>query len=510
MRIRKVDNAIEKQIVTAMIVSDKFLKDVRSIYADDLMAIPFARTTARWCLDYFETYGKAPGIHIQDLFDSHRRNGLDGEQAPLIEEFLADISDEYERSETINAQYLLDRAEERFDSRNQELLMADVRALHAESKYKEADELIRTYKRVELPSTHGIEPLTDEAAIDEAFDDSGKDILFELPGELGRLIGSIEREDFVGILGPEKRGKTWRLLDIAMRGLRARCNVAYFDAGDMGQKKITKRLHIRNSGMSDKYYGKQKSPVLDCAYSQDDSCTKRERVSKMGVMREVRKKGQLMLERKQLEEEPDYRPCTICQKDAPRDFVGAVWHEWINVERLTATKAKEIGKRTTDRSRKRLRISCHSNSTLTVREMDATLNRWRDEDGFIPDIVIADYFDIFAPENPKVTEERQKQNDTWKAGRRLSQEWHVALFTATQADAASFDQKILREKNFSEDKRKYGHVTKFMTLNQTPEEKRDGVMRIGTMFVREDDFDIERTVTVLQNLRIGQPYMGSF
>lgn len=511
MKTRKIDNAIERKIVTGMIVSDRYLKSVQPIYHHDLIAIPFAKTVASWCLDYYARYGRAPERHVADIFEAERRNGLPDEQANLIEDFLADISDEYAHAEAgkFNVDYLLDQTEQRFEARNQQLLIQDVEALHDNGDFQAAEHLLIDYKKVQRPASSGIEPLIDENAICSAFDDTDN-VLFRLPGALGNLVGPIEREDFVGILGPEKRGKTWRLQDLSMRALRAGCNVAYFDAGDMSEKQVVRRLHTRNTGLSPKYWGRMKSPVIDCAYSQDDTCRKRGRLSRTGCTEEVLTDGKLVRQRIAYEELRGYVPCAVCMRDDPRDFKGAVWYETIETERLTWQHAYKVGTHNAERNRKRFKLSCHANSTLTVRGMEDVLDMWEATEGFVADVVVADYFDIFAPENPKVVDERQKQNETWKAGRRLTQERHCALITGTQADADSYGKKSIREKNFSEDKRKYGHATRFMTLNQTPEEKRDMVIRIGTMFVREDDYDIREEAVVLQNLRLGQPYLGSY
>jgi hypothetical protein len=512
-RTRKVDGQIERQIATGMIVSAEYLKAVRAIYADELIAAPFVAAVAKWCLDYHKQYERAPGRDIANIFESHKRNGLPDEQANLIEDFLAGLSDEYEHAEAgkFNAAYLLDRTEERFEARNQELLMQDITALHVKGDFKSAEELIRNYRRVERPSGTGVEPFTDKDAIYKAFDDEKVKPLLVLPGALGDLIGPIVRGDFVGLMGMEKIGKSWRLQDIAMRALRAGCNVAYFDAGDMDEDQIIVRLHTRNSKQSPKYWGRTKTPVLDCTHGQDDSCRKRERVSRYGIMIERRQKdGTLKWERMAYEEAPGHRPCTACVKAAPHDFKGAVWYEMIETEQLTWQRAVELGKRLAVHTRKRLKLSCHANSTLTVAGMDVVLDRWEEEDGFVPDLIIADYFDIFDAENPKTVDERHKQNDRWKAGRRLTQQRHCALIAATQADAASYDQKSLKLKNFSEAKTKYAHVTKFVFINQTPEEKRDMVVRMALALAREEDFDIRDEVVVMQNLRLGQPYLGSF
>lgn len=512
VRTTKIDNDVEKRIVTGMIVSTQFLRDVRQIYRPDLMAIPYARQVAQWCVDHYERYEQAPGRDIAEIFEGCRRQGMAGDHANLIEDFLAGLSDDYEHAEAgkFNAKFLLDEAERRFEARNQELLVLDIKALHMKGDYQGAADLINGYNRVQGQQAVGCEPLTDMEGWQRAFDDDNSLELFQLPGALGELVGPIVREDFIGILAPEKRGKTWRAMDIAIRGLRAGCNVAYFDAGDMSEDQWKRRLGTRITGQSPKYWGRMLSPVLDCRLSQEDLCRRRERRSRRGCMEDIVVDGVLKRRRLRFEDASGYQPCTECHKDRPKEFFGAVWYEEIETERLDWRQAYEAGKRFAERSRKRLKLSCHANSTLTVAGMRAQLDRWRREDGFVADLVIADYFDIFAPEDNKTNEERLIHDRRWKAGRRLTQELHCALVTPTQADAPSYDQRSLRLKNFSESKTKYAHVTKFLALNQTDDEKRDGVMRIATLIAREEDFDVKREVVVGQNLRLGQPYVFSY
>jgi len=96
--------------------------------------------------------------------------------------------------------------------------------------------------------------------------------------------------------------------------------------------------------------------------------------------------------------------------------------------------------------------------------------------------------------------------------RGLNQETNSLLITATQADADAYKQNTLRLSNFSEDKRKYAHVTAFYGLNQDSggREKNLGLMRINELILREDKFDMNRQVTVMQALNIGRPIITSY
>jgi hypothetical protein len=82
----------------------------------------------------------------------------------------------------------------------------------------------------------------------------------------------------------------------------------------------------------------------------------------------------------------------------------------------------------------------------------------------------------------------------------------------TQADAASYEKNSLGLSNFSEDKRKYGHVTAMYGLNQDVDgrEKKIGIMRINEIVVREGEFDTSSQIHVLQNLRRGRPFLYSY
>jgi hypothetical protein len=50
-------------------------------------------------------------------------------------------------------------------------------------------------------------------------------------------------------------------------------------------------------------------------------------------------------------------------------------------------------------------------------------------------------------------------------------------------------------------------VDKMFVLNQTPEEKINGIMRIGSIADRHEGFASNKEVMLLQSLEIGQPFL---
>ena len=56
---KKLDARLEKRILTGMIVSREYLKQIHPIFKSELFEVPFIATIAQWCIDHFEQYDTA-------------------------------------------------------------------------------------------------------------------------------------------------------------------------------------------------------------------------------------------------------------------------------------------------------------------------------------------------------------------------------------------------------------------------------------------------------------------
>jgi len=180
------------------------------------------------------------------------------------------------------------------------------------------------------------------------------------------------------------------------------------------------------------------------------------------------------------------------------------------VESLTPGEAVEF----TDLFNKRtsgvdFRVSSYASNTISAKGIEDTLDAWECFDNFEAEVVVVDL-----PENLSPVQSRQQlrheHNETWQVLRRISQVRNCLVIAFTQADAGSYGKATLTMKNFSEDKRKYGHVTAMYAFNQTDEEKDGGLLGIGPIVVRTRGYKISHLVTVLQCLEMGRPMLGSF
>jgi len=502
-----VDAGPERKLLIHMIVSTKFLEGLASFYDPDLIKTKYARTVAEWCMRYFNEFHEAPNVHIKDIFDNHLDRMEEAERS-LISDLLSSLSGEYEKTEGSSVKYMLKLAGDYFKNNHLTSLSKQISACLSDGDVQEAENLLVSYKLVGGPELKGRDlNKLDGGVLIDAFERE-ETPLFTFPGKLGWMLNSeFNRNRFFAILGSEKRGKSWWLNEIAIRAAKARCNVALFQIGDMSEDQVLMRLSIRLAGRSNmlRYCVQHESPIRDCLFNQLGRCRKG-------------KKGKGLcdkIERTELKKmflsgtHNSHVPCFECAKSDY--FKGSLWYELMpEVKPLTGRDAFKswqlFQKRTKGRS---FILSVHPSESLSVAGIKGELNRWEASEGFVPDVVIIDYADNLAPENSK-DEYRIQQVRTWQSLRGLSQERDCLVVTATQANAASYDQETLEMKNFSESKLKYAQVNAMIGLNQNPDEKKAGIMRINMIVQREGEFFSKETVKVAQDLRIGKPLLFSF
>ncbi len=206
---RKVTEREEQDLVTGMIVSDRFLQHVVPILRPELLQNQYAVTVARWCQDFYKQYDKAPFATIQDIFASERE-GMDAVLADQVALFLERLSERYasaEDADHFNADYHIDAAERYLKQRSLTALAERVDGFLARNMILEAEAEVSTYRRVERPTGEGISVFDDRDAVIEAFAEDTDEELFAFPGDLGKAVGPFCRDDLVAIAGPAKRGK---------------------------------------------------------------------------------------------------------------------------------------------------------------------------------------------------------------------------------------------------------------------------------------------------------------
>jgi len=460
MKIEKRDGAQERRVLIGMLVDPSVLGWVAGRWdrKAGLFRNDWSNLIGNWCVDYFNRYGEAPGQAIEGMFESWvDKANRDKDTVALIDRFLKSLSEEYEGlAEESNPQFVIDTAAEYFNKIGLLKLAEAINGDVDSGELEKAQQRVHAFGRVDSKTSGSVDVLLDQAAIREAFE-SKSEPLIRYPGALGNFFNdALERDAFVAFMGPEKRGKTWWLLDVAWRGLLQRRKVAFFEVGDMSQNQIMRRFMSRAA----------------------------RRPLRPGLVRYP----------KHLEHVPD-SPYTIEFEE--RNFEKPLG--WRSAWRA----CRDVLERKVKSEHSLLKLVCAPNSTLSVPGISSILQTWERQD-WIPDVIVIDYADILAPISG-YTESRDQINATWKALRALSQSTHCLVVTATQSDAESYGVEVLGRRNFSEDKRKLAHVTGMVGLNADESEKRDGVMRLNWVVLREGEFSETKCVYVAGCLHVANP-----
>lgn len=506
------DEFIERRIIIGMIISTDYLRAINEFWEPKYIESTAIKTIASWCIEYFNKYNKAPRRDIEGIYTAKLKSGIKPQQAEAIETILQSLNDEFKHKK-FNRAYLVDETIHYFQERRLKDYANNINAEIDKGSIIEAERLANSYSPIVREKHTAVNPFADSERVEKAFKDQKK-LLIRFPKAFGDLINSqLTRDSFVAFTGMEKIGKTFTLIELAMRSIMSGCNVAFFQAGDMSEGQMIKRLYIWLTRRSDqkKYCGDLLIPVVDCIGNQTNTCKLPERECDFGIFSKDTKMEQVSYKELMIayeDNKKEYKPCSNCVKS----FRGAVWFKHRPpVKPLTWKEGYKQARKFMTEYPNQLRLATFPNETLTMTDIKTLLDTWERQDQFVPDVVIVDYLDILAPDaDIKKLDYRNQQNKIWQRARRLSQQKHCLFITVTQAAASSYEHDTLRLKDFSETKTKYAHVTAMYGLNQTDDEKKIGIMRINELVIREGDFDRINQIKVLQRLQTGRPFLGSY
>ncbi len=450
MEIKTAEVSIERDIATGLIMSDEFASEFKQICKFDLFQSKYAKIISKWCLAYFDQYGNTPKETIKGIFES-KRGQLDDTTLELIDSFLGSISEDFSRDK-FNYKFVLDEAEIYLKKRNINALSSLVDGLASQNEIKEAEAEIANFYNISRPESKGISLFKDAEAVYKLLSRRDKDELFRFKGKLGEVVDPCCRGEFLAFFAPEKRGKSWWLQETAMTAITKGNNIAFFSL-EMDEAKMINRFaqYFTGRPTKKKYIG------CDIPYLSGNE-----------IKYTKSKKGLL----------------------TPRHAM----------EKLKDTKLLTRGSELT--------LICWPSDTKTVNDIKFQLDVWKRYDNFIPDVIIVDYADLLAPTDRRM-EYRHQIDSIWKGLKKLAQETHCFVATASQT-AKDTQKKRIRKDSASEDKRKTSHPDRILALNQLNDDAENLIMRVSILFDRHDSDQAGKEVIVLQQLAIGKPYLGSF
>lgn len=447
MKREKLNVLSERDLLIGLITSEKICREICPILNPRLLEIEYTRIVASWIKDFYINFKKAPGKDIMKLYRAHCEEIQDEDLQENILTFVEKVCRDFENLKNFNDEFALTQAVNYLKARSLKNLSEDIDSYLTTGDISKAENRIVKYKSVEKNSGNAVSILHNKEAVINSFTQDNE-ILFNFPSAYGSVVGDIHREDFISYLAPMKRGKTFILIDAGVTAIQNGLKVLHVSL-EMSESQTLKRYWTSLSGQLSKdnneinysYFVKNESGKYEVEYKT----ISRKQVS----IAEVEKK----------------------QNSLKRLFRGGD-----------------------------IRILAVPAYSWSVERLDAELDKLMQQENYVPDVIIVDYADIMAPSEKG--DYRNQLDGIWKRLRGMAQKRKAVVFTASQSGRASIDKNV-DSKDIAEDIRKLAHITSMISLNQTPKEKKAGILRLKQLAIREGEQEFREAICT-QCLAIGR------
>ena len=449
LRREKVDVSIERRVLSNLVMSTSLIAKCRKAGDPTFFESSLGKIVATWVWDFYDKLGVAPEKAISDIYQQ-RVSELQEADAEMVRAYLDTCSDEWYPTNPAMAEKM---ALNYFQGRALALLVEKLTRAVQTGDTSGGLHAIADFTKPDIRQAQVVNLFNDASVISHAFDNDDEEI-FIMPGVLGSVMGSFIREDFIAFIGPPKSGKTWWLMTMAVQAaLQGKC-VLYVSL-EMSEKQVVRRFWQMLTGTS--RYGEE---VAWPAFEYDNE----------GVAR--------IVDAMQPTKRVDSSVAAI--EKAQRSF-------------------KKISRKG------HLELRTFPTGTLSVRGLEQELKDMEVYEGLVPEVICVDYADIM--DLGPGTDEREKINKCWKSLRGLAQSRKCVLGTVSQTGRATVGgQQDAEENQVSEDIRKVAHVTKMITINHTPAERKRGITRLACNTTR-DGAPVQDSVVCTSCLAIGRPYL---
>lgn len=422
-----------------------------------------------WGADHFKNYGEAMREQgFATRFEDWADKAKNKDDVELMQSFSQYLSDIYSQTANTNSDYALDQVLAELRRAKLTSLEKSIRASLEAGNLDKAEGDVVSYARIQVGEEGCEDPFTDEEDIEDTYAGSAKPLI-RYPGSLGVFLQDVlTRDAFVAFEAPEKTGKSFVLLDLAYRAMRQRKKVIFFAIGDMSKRQVKLRLMSRNAKHP------FKSPNNIWPYTFDyPELLKKGRRDTMDV---------------------DAKKLTF---NSPMD------------KELAKAACKKVMQHKVKSRDSYFKLCVRPNFSMNVLDIEGVLQSL-ELGGWIPDVVVIDYADLFSPLPGKELTPRDLTNRSWMMLRGLADKRHCLVVTATQGKASAYKKARLRKatlnrEDYSEDKRKNAHATAIIGLNVTDEEKEKGLCRWNFVVAREIGFVSSKVVHVAGCLPLCNP-----
>ena len=209
LKRRKIDTSQEKNLITNLITSTEFSKEILPQLTHRLLKSENSKIAFKWINNYFQKYGEAPQSNLNSLFNEAMTNEKDDAKTNIVADFLTKLSAEHEKLEDVNINYEIDQARDYLRRRRIEVTNEDAKILLDKGQLDKAEKLLKKYSENIVTSTNLKAAIQNSIVGEQDFFNAE----IEKPVEI--ISPWLTDGSITMIYAPRGIGKTWLALYIA-------------------------------------------------------------------------------------------------------------------------------------------------------------------------------------------------------------------------------------------------------------------------------------------------------
>lgn len=438
MKREVIENTNEKDFVASLIMSDKccqiLLEHVKPTYFD----CDYSRVIVSWINDYYKKFKVSPKKDITSVYKMRCDEIADEALKDLVYNYLKNIA---ESDININNEdYLVDKGKDFVDYKALHEYTENLQACLATRDMNKARKVQQKFNKVSVAETNEVALLDKEAVsiIENALRQQ-EEVLFTMPGKINEVVGNIHRNDFIMVMAGAKKGKSWFLQKFGTEGLKQRLNVTMVCL-EMTREEMIQRVWKELFGA--------KSGII-----------------KPGV----------------------YESCKFVECPDEKGKYKIELYD-VKVKENSGESVSKLQKQLKALTQycANLRIIAYPAGTASVVDICDRVEELAAKDNFVTDVLIIDYADITKPISGD-KELRNQLNAISQYLRGFAMKFHCAVITATQTNRSGYSSSVVDVNAIAEDYRKITHVTSMVSMEQTPKMKKNHVMRLRNVAMRNGE-----------------------
>lgn len=146
-------------------------------------------------------------------------------------------------------------------------------------------------------------------------------------------------------------------------------------------------------------------------------------------------------------------------------------------------------------------------NTCSAKDVDARLQKLRDEDNWEPEIIFLDYIDLFIPEDSTIKEKRFKIQAVYHDFIRLNNRWNCPTVSVSPVNRKAVSKEVFEPEDVGEDFAKIYNCHACFAWCRTDEEMRKGLGRIIAVVQREGESYVASKKFV--TMKVDEPRMSA-